>query len=97
MHFDFHNPYAGTRLPVFARNLVSTSHPLAAQAGLRMPGDGAQALRQPLVDDAEQRDDTIGSGHGRVPPDCGSSTLPVRAPSVPAFIPAPAALAPEVS
>ena len=27
--------YPSTRLPVFARNVVSTSHPLAAQAGLR--------------------------------------------------------------
>jgi gamma-glutamyltranspeptidase/glutathione hydrolase len=44
MHFDFHNPYAGTRLPVFARNLVSTSHPLAAQAGLRMLWKGGNAI-----------------------------------------------------
>ena len=36
MHFDFRNPYPTTRLPVFARNAVATSHPLAAQAGLRM-------------------------------------------------------------
>ena len=36
MQFDFHNPYPTTRIPVFARNAVSTSHPLAAQAGLRM-------------------------------------------------------------
>ena len=28
------NPYLSTRIPVFARNVVSTSHPLAAQAGL---------------------------------------------------------------
>jgi hypothetical protein len=40
MRFDFSTPYASTRLPLFARNIVSTSHPLAAQAGLRMmPGD----------------------------------------------------------
>ena len=36
MNFNFNNPYTTTRLPVFARNVVSTSHPLAAQAGLRM-------------------------------------------------------------
>ena len=30
MNFDFSTPYASTRLPVFARNVVSTSHPLAA-------------------------------------------------------------------
>ncbi|NPC57585.1 gamma-glutamyltransferase family protein [Caenimonas soli] len=36
MNFDFRNPYPTARLPVFARNVVSTSHPLAAQAGLRM-------------------------------------------------------------
>ena len=42
--FDFHNPYAGTRLPVMARNVVSTSHPLAAQAGLRMLWQGGNAV-----------------------------------------------------
>jgi gamma-glutamyltranspeptidase/glutathione hydrolase len=44
MHFDFHNPYVSTRLPVFARNVVSTSHPLAAQAGLRMLWQGGNAV-----------------------------------------------------
>ena len=34
--FDYRNAYRSTRLPVFARNVVATSHPLAAQAGLRM-------------------------------------------------------------
>jgi len=33
MKFDFHNPYHSVRLPVFARNAVSTSHPLAARGG----------------------------------------------------------------
>lgn len=42
--FDFHNPYPTTRLPVFARNAVSTSHPLAAQAGLRMLWQGGNAV-----------------------------------------------------
>jgi gamma-glutamyltranspeptidase/glutathione hydrolase len=44
MSFNFHNPYLSTRLPVFARNVVSTSHPLAAQAGLRMLWKGGNAV-----------------------------------------------------
>ena len=44
MNFDFNNPYLTTRLPVFARNVVSTSHPLAAQAGLRMLWKGGNAV-----------------------------------------------------
>jgi gamma-glutamyltranspeptidase / glutathione hydrolase len=44
MNFDFHNPYPTVRLPVFARNVVSTSHPLAAQAGLRMLSRGGNAV-----------------------------------------------------
>jgi gamma-glutamyltranspeptidase/glutathione hydrolase len=43
-NFDFHNPYPTTRVPVFARNAVSTSHPLAAQAGLRMLWKGGNAV-----------------------------------------------------
>jgi len=42
--FDFQNPYPTTRIPVFARNAVSTSHPLAAQAGLRMLWKGGNAV-----------------------------------------------------
>lgn len=42
--FDWHNPYPSVRLPVFARNVVSTSHPLAAQAGLRMLLKGGNAV-----------------------------------------------------
>jgi gamma-glutamyltranspeptidase/glutathione hydrolase len=38
------NPYSSTRIPVFARNAVSTSHPLAAQAGLRMLWRGGNAV-----------------------------------------------------
>ena len=37
------NPYPSVRLPVFARNVVSTSHPLAAQAGLHMLRSGGNA------------------------------------------------------
>ncbi len=44
MKFDFSNPYSSTRIPVFARNVVSTSHPLAAQAGLRMMLKGGNAV-----------------------------------------------------
>ncbi|MDR3073247.1 MAG: gamma-glutamyltransferase family protein [Deltaproteobacteria bacterium] len=44
MPFDWSNPYPTTRTPVFARNVVSTSHPLAAQAGVRMLQAGGNAL-----------------------------------------------------
>jgi gamma-glutamyltranspeptidase/glutathione hydrolase len=42
--FLFDHPYASARLPVFARNVVATSHPLAAQAGLRMLAAGGNAV-----------------------------------------------------
>ncbi|MBO9356177.1 gamma-glutamyltransferase [Bordetella petrii] len=42
--FDWHNPYPSVRIPLFARNVVSTSHPLAAQAGLRMLLKGGNAV-----------------------------------------------------
>jgi gamma-glutamyltranspeptidase / glutathione hydrolase len=44
MNFNFSNPYTSTRIPIFARNVVSTSHPLAAQAGLRMMLKGGNAV-----------------------------------------------------
>ncbi|SEA37783.1 gamma-glutamyltransferase family protein [Acidovorax soli] len=44
MPFSYTSPYSSTRLPVFARNLCSTSHPLAAQAGLRMLQQGGNAV-----------------------------------------------------
>jgi gamma-glutamyltranspeptidase/glutathione hydrolase len=44
MTFNFNTPYNSTRLPLFARNVVSTSHPLAAQAGLRMMLKGGNAV-----------------------------------------------------
>ena len=44
MQFDYNNPYTSTRLPVFARNVVSTSHPLGSQAGLRMLWQGGNAV-----------------------------------------------------
>jgi gamma-glutamyltranspeptidase/glutathione hydrolase len=42
--FHWDAPYATPRRPVFARNVVSTSHPLAAQAGLRMIAAGGNAV-----------------------------------------------------
>ena len=42
--FDWSTGYPSTRLPVFGRNVVSTSHPLAAQAGLRMLLKGGNAV-----------------------------------------------------
>ncbi|ABE45774.1 gamma-glutamyltransferase 2, Threonine peptidase, MEROPS family T03 [Polaromonas sp. JS666] len=44
MDFNFSNPYTSTRIPLFARNVVSTSHPLGAQAGLRMLLKGGNAV-----------------------------------------------------
>ena len=44
MDFNFNSPYTSTRLPVFARNVVSTSHPLASQAGVRMLWQGGNAV-----------------------------------------------------
>ena len=42
--FDWSTGYASRRSPVFARNVVATSHPLAAQAGLRMLQAGGNAV-----------------------------------------------------
>lgn len=44
MHFDWANPYPTVRTPVFARNIVATSQPLAAQAGLRVMQGGGNAV-----------------------------------------------------
>ena len=44
MQFDWHNPYPTIRSPVMARNVVATSQPLAAQAGLRMLHKGGNAV-----------------------------------------------------
>ena len=42
--FDWSAGYPSQRLPVFGRNVVATSHPLAAQAGLRMLQRGGNAV-----------------------------------------------------
>ena len=44
MDFHYTHPHASARLPVFARNVVATSHPLAAQAGLAMLQRGGNAV-----------------------------------------------------
>ncbi|WP_413742887.1 gamma-glutamyltransferase [Sodalis sp. RH15] len=44
MSFDWHNPYLTTRAPLFARNVVATSHPIAAQAGNRALLEGGNAV-----------------------------------------------------
>jgi gamma-glutamyltranspeptidase/glutathione hydrolase len=42
--FDWKNPYAWPRKPLLAQNVVSTSQPLAAQAGLQMLAEGGSAV-----------------------------------------------------
>lgn len=44
MSFNWQNPYPTTRIPLFARNVVSTSHPIAAQAGVRILLAGGNAI-----------------------------------------------------
>lgn len=46
---SFELPYASGRSPVLARNIVSTSQPLAAMAGLRMLLDGGNAVDAALA------------------------------------------------
>src|SRR5829696_1569265 len=42
--FDWKLPYPSRRQPVFARNVVATSQPLAAQAGISMLARGGNAV-----------------------------------------------------
>ncbi|NIF22264.1 gamma-glutamyltransferase family protein [Candidatus Pantoea multigeneris] len=44
MAFNWENPYPSVRTPLFARNVVATSHPLAAQAGTRALLSGGNAV-----------------------------------------------------
>src|SRR5690242_6144800 len=42
--FSFTNPYAWPRKPLLAQNVVATTQPLAAQAGLQMLAEGGSAV-----------------------------------------------------
>lgn len=44
MEFNWTNPYPSIRMPVLGRNVVSTSHPYAAQAGLQILQKGGNAI-----------------------------------------------------
>jgi TctA family transporter len=47
MEFDWQLPYASRRQPILARNVVSTSQPLAVQAGIAMLSSAAAAPSMP--------------------------------------------------
>jgi len=49
MRLDWALPYASKRSPIFARNVVATSQPLATQAGLAMLQRGGNALDAALA------------------------------------------------
>jgi gamma-glutamyltranspeptidase/glutathione hydrolase len=49
MDFSWDFPYASRRMPVFAKNVVAASQPLAAQAGLNMLHKGGNAVDAALA------------------------------------------------
>jgi len=49
MKISWNFPYASQRMPIFARNVVATSQPLAAQAGLQMLVNGGNAVDAALA------------------------------------------------
>ena len=49
MNISWEFPYPSQRMPTFARNVVATSQPLAAQAGLQMLAGGGNALDAALA------------------------------------------------
>ena len=49
MRYTIQSDYPSRRSPVFARNVVTTSHPLATQAGLRMLSRGGNAMDAALA------------------------------------------------
>ncbi len=49
MSFDWQLPYPSRRQPIFARNVVATSQPLATQAGIAMLASGGNAIDAALA------------------------------------------------
>jgi len=49
MEFDWALPYPANRQPVFARNMVATSQPLATNAGLAALKSGGNAVDAALA------------------------------------------------